>query len=515
MDRRNFIKLGALTLSPVILKFLNDWTQPTATVNFDIEILSDAAVGHILRESQSYDLGENKTTECLVVGGGIAGLAAAYRLRQKDFLLCELSPKLGGSSSAHYYKDQYFAQGAHYELAYPAYYGQKLLQILFDLNIIGFDAAKQMWLFVDKYYLINSKKESITFDKGVFRADVLPEGQMKEKLRALLKPFVGHMPLPTSSIKEEFHYLNELSFYDFLQQKISPDKDLLQAIDYAMLDDWGATSKEVSALAGVHYYTCRPYFDGHVELFSPPEGNAYFAQKFISKLPQKRLLASHLVRKIEKTTAGFVVQVVDVKAKKQFEIKASKIVYAAHKHALKFIYPNGFAAFQNTKTAPWFTISIVIKDKKKQKVYWQNEYLTEPQSFMGFVDSAAQYQTVINQRRTLTAYYCLKTADRNNLLDIEKNASAIVEQTIEYIEEVLKVSIRSKIEKVFIKVMGHAMPIPAPNYLLQNPNHDALREGIAYAGVDTGRLPLFFEAADSGIEAVDKLYNSMDNLTTF
>lgn len=500
MNRRDFMKFGALALSPVLVKYLNDWTKGTVENDFEIEILSDAGVGHILWESKDYPVGESLKTEYLIVGGGIAGLTAAYELRKEDFLLCELSDYLGGSSSANTHQDQYFSQGAHYDLAYPKYYGKDLLETLFDLDVIDYDYKKEQWVFVDKQFLIRPDKESRSFYKGVFRADVLPEGETKDAFEALLRPFVGKMPMPTTSIEAEYHYLNALSFKAFLEQHIKLDKAFLAAVDYAMLDDWGATSEVVSALAGVHYYTCRPYLGGRPELFSPPQGNAYFAQQFIRKTPQERLLTNRLVKKIEATKDGFKVEVIDVKKKEVLQIETKKIIYAAHKHALKYIYPSGYKLFQQNQYAPWVVVNIVLNKAVTAPVFWQNEYLSGEQAFMGFVDSGAQYQP-FTTRRTLTAYYCLEPAQRNELLNIKDLAPSLVEQSIAAIEEVLKTSIRKDIEKVYLKVMGHAMPIPKPHFLLQNSNVDALSTGIAYAGVDAGHLPLFFEAANSGLQA--------------
>lgn len=500
MNRRDFMKFGALALSPILIKYLNDWTEGTVENDFEIEILSDAGVGHILWESKTYPKGEKLKTDYLIVGGGIAGLSAAYELREENFLLCELSDYLGGSSSANAHKDQYFSQGAHYDLAYPKYYGKDLLQTLFDIDVIDYNHKKEQWVFVDKQFVVNPEKESQTFFKGAFRADVLPEGNMKDAFEALLRPFIGRMPMPTQAIDTDLHYLNALTFRAFLEQHLDLDDAFMQAIDYAMLDDWGATADVVSALAGIHYYTCRPYLDEHPELFSPPQGNAYFAQQFIRKIPQEGLLVNRLVKKIQAIENGFLVDVIDVKNKTLLQIATKKIVYAAHKHALKYIYPEGHALFQQNEYAPWVVVNIVLNKAVTTPVYWQNEYLSGEEAFMGFVDSGAQYQPQTT-RRTLTAYYCLAPEQRNELLQIKKLAPSLVEQSIVAIEEVLNLSIRNDIEKVYLKVMGHAMPIPKPNFLLKDHNVTALDTGIAYAGVDAGHLPLFFEAANSGLQA--------------
>jgi hypothetical protein len=57
--------------------------------------------------------------------------------------------------------------------------------------------------------------------------------------------------------------------------------------------------------------------------------------------------------------------------------------------------------------------------------------------------------------------------------------------------------------------MGHAMPIPTKDYLFTDKNHQRPDNDFVFAGVDNARLPLLFEAVDSGIEAV-KLLKSED-----
>ena len=44
-----------------------------------------------------------KTYHIVIVGGGIAGLSALNQLKNRDVMLCELSPTNGGTSSAHSY----------------------------------------------------------------------------------------------------------------------------------------------------------------------------------------------------------------------------------------------------------------------------------------------------------------------------------------------------------------------------------------------------------------------------
>ena len=103
----------------------------------------------------------------------------------------------------------------------------------------------------------------------------------------------------------------------FLIQSLHFYREFENLIDYQMHDDYGAGSRHVSALAGIHYYACRPYYDKKVELFSPPEGNYYFVQKLANELDPTKLKTQHLVRSIKSIQSGFRVEVADLSTARQ------------------------------------------------------------------------------------------------------------------------------------------------------------------------------------------------------
>ena len=154
-------------------------------------------------------------------------------------------------------------------------------------------------------------------------------------------------------------------------------------------------------------------------------------------------------------------------------------------------------------------MSFVLQNQLKSDVYWQNDMIfesdkTHNQKFMGFIDNAGQVQRNPNVR-VLTAYYCFAPDQRQFLSQIKTNAADIVSKTIKQINTHLNQDIAPLIQKVFLKVLGHAMPIPTVNYLLNDQNKYRSKPNLVYAGVDNGRLPLLFEAIDSGIQAVKLL----------
>ncbi len=505
MKRRDFIHISSLSLAALLVEGCE------VSENFDIEFKNDMSVGHLALESLKYPITHKLQTEYLIVGGGIAGMSAAFKLRDQDFRLFELSDILGGSSSGGVHGNTPLCHGAHYDLSYPSNYGKEALQLLEELGIIQYDQFSDSWKFNDKKYLISKNKESQTFAYGEFRHDVLPDGAEKVAFVELMKSYSGKMPMPTRLIDEDFRKLNNVSFLQWLQQKFSISEEFIEGLDYHMKDDYGAGANTVSALAGIHYFACRPYYTKPVELFSPPEGNYYFIKKIYDNLPKDRIATAHLVKSIREEVDGFEVEVVNAAEKTIALVSCKKIIYAGHKHALKYIFAKDYPIFQKTEYAPWVVVNFVLNSSWENTAYlsdrqafWQNEIISEDKSLLGFVDSQAQFSTD-EAKRVFTVYFCFKSEEREMMSLIGERKQVFVEQTLNHLEKYFDKSLKKYIAKVIIKQMGHAMPIPKPGYLFMDGNKLRSNKNLAYAGVDNGRLPLLFEAVDSGISAVELL----------
>jgi hypothetical protein len=152
-------------------------------------------------------------------------------------------------------------------------------------------------------------------------------------------------------------------------------------------------------------------------------------------------------------------------------------------------------------------VNFVMKkswDASDEVAFWQNEILSEDKSLLGFVDSKAQYSAQAGNR-VLTVYYCFKPEERQMMSLIEERKKTFIDQTLKHLERYFGRSIKKQIEKIYIKQMGHAMPIPKPGYLFNDANEHRSNPNLVYAGVDNGRLPLLFEAVDSGLSACQLL----------
>jgi hypothetical protein len=74
------------------------------------------AVCHQVRDGHSFAKPDaTRTAEVVIIGGGMAGLSAAYFLREKDWLLLEKEDHFGGNAYEEEYQGQFFSTGAAYD----------------------------------------------------------------------------------------------------------------------------------------------------------------------------------------------------------------------------------------------------------------------------------------------------------------------------------------------------------------------------------------------------------------
>ena len=101
------------------------------------------ALGHRLRDGGFPAPGENRRTGVVIIGGGVSGLSAAWKLAQggiDDFLVLDMESAVGGNSRAGQSPLVAYPWGAHY-LPLPTQEATHVRELLAELVVLQGDPA--------------------------------------------------------------------------------------------------------------------------------------------------------------------------------------------------------------------------------------------------------------------------------------------------------------------------------------------------------------------------------------
>jgi NADPH-dependent 2,4-dienoyl-CoA reductase/sulfur reductase-like enzyme len=117
-NRRDFIKFvvaGAMTAGcPIDLSMMSAQAGEEKSRPADVAG-EDNRICHEVRDNGSQSFARAPASarhDVVIVGGGVSGLAAAYRLRHRDFLLLEKEPHWGGNAYEMEFEGSTYATGS-------------------------------------------------------------------------------------------------------------------------------------------------------------------------------------------------------------------------------------------------------------------------------------------------------------------------------------------------------------------------------------------------------------------
>ncbi len=253
--------------------------------------------GHFLRDGgavlRSRRIAEQHHVDVAILGGGVAGLSAGWRLARagvQDFRLLELEDEVGGTSRAGGNRVSGYPWGAHY-LPVPSRNLDALCELLRELEILrGFDAAGRA--ICREETLCRSPQERVFYKgrwyEGLYlRVAASAEDQRQfERFHDEVARWVATrasdgrraFTLPrASSAPQAAAELDRLTMAAFLDQLGLSSWRLRWYVDYACRDDFGLRASQCSAWAGMHYFAARLLHadDSPPEVLTWPEGNGY------------------------------------------------------------------------------------------------------------------------------------------------------------------------------------------------------------------------------------------------
>jgi hypothetical protein len=497
---------------------------------------ASADVGHRLRDPNfrleiPADRWETKKT--VIVGGGAAGLAAAWKLLKNgfdDFVLLELESAIGGTARSGASQNFNYPWGAHY-LPVPAKENVELIALLAEMNLLE-GADKNGNPVVAEQFLCREPEERVFYKGRWYEGLYLRVGASEEDLRqlAMFQKEVDFwvswrdprgkraftIPVADCSSDAFATELDKITFADWLRNKNFTSPRLLWWCDYACRDDYGLRLDQTSAWAGLFYFCSRVPAVGEesAAFITFPEGNGRFVN-FLQEKAKQKIRLNAAVAEIVPGESSVEVLTIDSKSGEPRGYRAEKVIFAApvflSKYLIRDFKENTPAFVAEFEHNAWMVANLFLKDRPNNRfprdfpLAWDNVLYESPS--LGYVNSTHQ-RGLDYGAAVFTHYFPMCEEDikigRAKLFAYDWQACADVVLTD--LERAHR-DIRDLTERIDVMRWGHAMISPRPDFIWSGARQQAAApfRNIHFAHSDLSGVALFEEAFYHGLRAANEV----------
>lgn len=493
IGRRKFLRSGSAALVGLSLKA--DRPLAGSFVNDSFQM------GHLLRDRARFPAPTRREKfPVVIVGGGIAGLSAAWRLRKRgftDFVVLEMNPQAGGNARWGQNEITAYPWAAHY-VPVPGPQTVFVRELFEDLGVLKKDGQ---W---EERYLCFAPQERLflygRWQDGIEPAVGLTDAgrEQFQRLEDLFAKFraSGAFTIPLELGRSpRFQDLDGISFSDWLQQQKCDSRLVNWYMNYACRDDYGALAKDTSAWAGIHYFSSRP-----VEEKGPltwPEGNGWITRRLLERVGEN-VRTNQMVHHIAETKRGFSTFCGDTEFQSEF------VIFAAPTFLAPYLLEN-FPRLHDFVYSPWLTANLTLErypDSRGAEPTWDTVFLDSPT--LGYVDDMHQSLRTFIDRTVWTFYWSLAegTPAQNRQFLLEKDWNYWKEAIFHDLERVHS-DIRQCVSRMDVMRMGHAMIRPAVGSIFSEERQRLTRRTgrLLFANSDLSGISIFEEAQYHGVMA--------------
>jgi glycine/D-amino acid oxidase-like deaminating enzyme len=482
---------------------------------------ADMARGHRLRDGKFPEPSRTEEVDVLIAGGGVAGLSAAWRLRDagfEHFRLLELEDSVGGNARSGRNAVSAYPLGAHY-LPVANREAKALQHLLRQLGMITGDRDGAP--VYDPEQLCADMQERL-FWRGSWQEGLIPRTGLSPTDKADLTAFEAAMdafskrvgsdgkpafaiPMAYSSRDADLAALDRQSFSQWLDAQGWRSPVLRAHVRYAMRDDYGTEPGEVSAWAGVHYFASRRGWAadgaGSNEL-TWPEGNGRLVHAMAAQFPEQ-LAPGHIVHRVARDEDHILVDSFDTTANTTLRTRAKAAILAMPHFIAARVSPEVGSA-EGFSYAPWIIANVTVDHLPKGRgvpLAWDN--VSSTSNSLGYVVATHQGPAAITSGTVLTWYMPLSDMPPSQArrLLVERPAEEwkrIVRDDLLAMHPDLDDAIRS----IELWRWGHAMIRPTPGFLWRGETVRP-KPPLFVAHSDLSGLSLFEEAHYHGVRAAE------------
>ena len=483
-------------LSAALVGLAGKTDRPTAGGFID----DGHSMGHKLRDRAPFAPAKQAIKiPIAIVGGGIAGLCAAWRLDKsgfRDFVLIEMEERAGGNARWGENEVSRYPWAAHY-VPVPDKKAALVRELFEDLGVL----RQGVW---DERYLCFSPQERL-YLHGRWQEGIEPVTEATARDREEFRRFAARVrefratgqftiPMETGGKPSS---LDATSMEDWLKQERYHSPYLHWYINYACRDDYGALAQDTSAWAGIHYFASRdPEEKGPLTW---PEGNGWIAQRLLEKLG-RYVRSGSMVHRIAREGRKLRVSAGDT------DYIAECVIFAAPSFLAPYLCE--LVPAVNLVYSPWLTANLTLDRLPSEHGFetaWDNVIYDSPA--LGYVVATHQSLRTHIDRTVWTFYWSLAEGSpaENRALLLAKDWSYWKEAILSDLERAHP-DIRQCVSRIEILRLGHAMARPVPGFL-GSEQRRRLAEGsgnLLFANSDLSGFSIFEEAQYRGVKAAGR-----------
>jgi glycine/D-amino acid oxidase-like deaminating enzyme len=466
--------------------------------------------GHRLRGGALPQPSRWESHDVVIVGGGIAGLSAAWRLAHagvRDVVLFELEPSVGGTSRA----ASAYPWGAHYVIA-PSPDDRVLARLLREMGVMEGDGIAEQFLCRDpeeRLFYRGRWYEGLYLEAGASHDDIRQLRAFEAEIArwAAWRDARGRraftIPLAHCSDDAEVTALDGMSMAQWLDERGMTSPRLRWFVDYACRDDYGSRLHDTSAWAAIFYFAARE----QRQTVTWPDGNGRIVAHLARSVSSR---GGWLVTDVNPTEAG--ADVIAVRGDEAVGVHAKRVIFAGPQFvAARVIRPWRDAPPSHLGEftyGSWLVANLALRDRPQSHGFplaWDNVLYDSPS--LGYV--VATHQQGIERGPTvLTYYYALcesdPRAERERLLSAGRDdwAEVVLADLSRAHPE-----IRTLTTQLDVMRWGHAMIRPRPQFVWSDARRNASRplRAIHFANTDLSAIALCEEALDHGVRAAEEV----------
>ena len=497
------------------------------------EILgASAAIGHRLRAMDFPEPTETLKTPVVIVGGGIAGLSAGWKLQKAgfaDFVILELESEVGGNARSGENAIAAYPWGAHY-LPFPTRESRATRELLADFGVLRGDPCAAEPAYDER--VINFAPQERLYAHGVWHDGLWPQVGVRQRdfdqyrrFQALMDGFQRRrgadgrkafaIPIDFSARDPDLLALDRLSMRDFLLRQGLDSEPLHWHVNYACRDDYGCRYDETSAWMGIHYFASRDARARDADsddVLTWPEGNGWLVKKL------RERLASHLITNAMAWRLSELDRAVRVDAWQPNENRSTRrlariVIWAAPVFQVPRVFrewsPELAAAIGEFQHAPWLVANLSLRgfptERRGVPLSWDN--VLYDSEALGYVVATHQHLAVHQDQTVFTWYHALSNGpperERQRLLT---TPWAVWAETILRDLSWPHPDIREQVTRLDLMRWGHAMVRPRPGFVWGEARQRLLQvqDRVLFAHSDLSGYSVFEEANYRGVLAAER-----------